>query len=137
VVPRMEGRRMIACSVSSTKFAGRAPDGHVLLRCFLGGPASEEVPKKKLEQDIRTELGEIFGLTAEPLFVRTHVWRQAMAQYRVGHLDTVAAIESDLARHPGLVLAGNGLNGVGIPDCVRSGETAARAVLELAGGEGR
>ena len=134
VVPRMEGRRMIACSVSSTKFAGRAPDGHVLLRCFLGGPLSEGVEKEKLEQDIRTELGAIFGISAAPLLVRTHVWQRAMAQYRVGHLDTVAAIESDLARHPGLLLAGNGLHGVGIPDCVRSGETAAAAVLELAGG---
>jgi oxygen-dependent protoporphyrinogen oxidase len=134
VVPRMEGRRMIACSVSSTKFAGRAPDGHVLLRCFLGGPLSEGVEKGKLEQDVRAELGAFFGISAAPLLVRTHVWQRAMAQYRVGHLDTVAAIESDLARHPGIVLAGNGLHGVGIPDCVRSGETAAAAVLKLAGG---
>jgi len=134
VVPRMEGRRMIACSVSSTKFAGRAPDGHVLLRCFLGGPACEGVPKEKLEQDIRTELGEIFGIKAEPLLVRTHVWRRAMAQYRVGHLDLVAAAESDLARHPGIVIAGNGLKGVGIPDCVHSGENAAKTVAELADG---
>ena len=135
VVPRMEGRRMIACSVSSTKFAGRAPDGFVLLRCFLGGPSCERVPSDRLERDIRTELGELFGITAEPLLVRTHVWQRAMAQYRVGHLDTVAAIESDLTRHPGLALAGNGLHGVGIPDCVRSGETAARAVAALAGAD--
>jgi oxygen-dependent protoporphyrinogen oxidase len=134
VVPRMEGRRMIACSVSSMKFAGRAPNGHVLLRCFLGGPASEGVPTQKLEEDIRTELSELFGIKAEPLLVRTHVWQRAMAQYRVGHLDLVAAVESDLARHPGIVLAGNGLHGVGIPDCVHSGENAAAAVLDLAGG---
>lgn len=133
VVPRMEGRRMIACSVSSTKFAGRAPEGHVLLRCFLGGPASEDLPKEKLERDIHTELGDIFGITVEPLLVRTHVWRRAMAQYRVGHLDLVAAAESDLARHPGIVIAGNGLKGVGIPDCVHSGENAASAVMQLAG----
>jgi oxygen-dependent protoporphyrinogen oxidase len=137
VIPRMEGRRMIACSVSSTKFAGRAPDGHVLLRCFLGGPLSEGVPKEKIERDIRAELGEMFGITAEPLLVRTHVWQRAMAQYRVGHLDLVAAIESDLARHPGIVLAGNGLHGVGIPDCVHSGEVAAGAVAEIAGSGGK
>ncbi len=135
VVPRMEGRRMIACSVSSTKFAGRAPVGFTLLRCFLGGPSCEGVPSDQLERDIRSELGELFGITAEPLLVRTHVWQRAMAQYRVGHLDTVAAIESDLTHHPGLALAGNGLHGVGIPDCVRSGETAARAVAALAGAD--
>jgi oxygen-dependent protoporphyrinogen oxidase len=136
VVPRMEGRRMIACTVSSLKFAGRAPDGCVLLRSFLGGPASEEVPIERLEQEIRAELAHLFGVSAAPLFARTHVWRRAMAQYRVGHLGTVAAIETDLARHPGLALAGNGLHGVGIPDCVRSGENAARAVLALAGDDG-
>ena len=55
-----------------------------------------------------------------------------MPQYEVGHLDTVGEIESRLGRHMGLALAGNGLRGVGVPDCIRSGETAADRILSQA-----
>ena len=129
VVPRSEGRRLIACSVSSVKFAGRAPAQTVLLRCFLGGPWAEEREPDDLERTVRGELREVLGITAPPLLARTFVWPRAMAQYRVGHLDTVEAIEQRLAGHPGLALAGNGLRGVGIPDCVHSGELAAERIL--------
>lgn len=131
VVPRMEKRRIIACSVSSMKFAGRAPGGSTLLRCFLGGPWAEEATEEQMEREVRNELQEILGIRAEPLFVHTRVWRRAMAQYRVGHLETVAGIDADLERYPGLALAGNGLRGVGIPDCVHSGESAAARVNHL------
>jgi oxygen-dependent protoporphyrinogen oxidase len=125
VVPRSERRRLIACSISSVKFVSRAPAGTVLLRCFLGGPDTEGLSPDRLEEIIRDELREILGIEARPILVKTFLWPNAMAQYRVGHLDTVAAIESRLERHPGLALAGNGLRGVGVPDCVRSGEAAA------------
>ena len=125
VVPRLERRRLVACSFSSVKFAGRAPAGTVLLRCFLGDSRAAGTDPRRLEREVRDELRDILGITATPLLARTFVWPRAMAQYRVGHLETVAAIESRLARLPGLALAGNGLRGVGIPDCVHRGEQAA------------
>ena len=70
----------------------------------------------------------ILGITAAPILARTCIWPRAMAQYGVGHLDVVSGIEERLALFPGLALAGNGLNGVGIPDCIRSGERAAEAI---------
>jgi oxygen-dependent protoporphyrinogen oxidase len=133
VIPRSEARPLIACSFSSTKFAGRAPAGTALLRTFLGGPATEGMAPESLERSVRDQLRDILGVTAAPLVARTHVWPRAMAQYEVGHLERVAAIERTLDRLPGLALAGNGLFGVGIPDCVRSGEMAAERVAALAG----
>ena len=133
VVPRCEGRRLVACTFSHVKFPGRAPEGTVLLRAFLDGRTAGEHGPLELERIVRDELRDILGITAPPRFARSFVHQRAMAQYEVGHLARVAAIETGLSRHAGLALAGNGLRGVGIPDCARSGETAADGILARAG----
>ena len=132
VVPRIERRPLLACTFSSVKYPGRAPAGHVLLRVFVGGALDEGILKEddeRMVQIVRAELGEILGVTAPPLLIRVHRYPASMAQYHVGHLGTVAAIERRLAGHPGLALAGSAYRGVGISDCVHSGEEAASAVL--------
>lgn len=133
VVPRSEGRTLVACSFSSVKFPGRAPEDRVLLRAFLDGRTAEGAGPGRLEAIVRDELRDLLGITTAPLFARSYVYARAMAQYEVGHLVRVAAVEERLARHPGLALAGNGLKGVGLPDCARSGEAAAERVLAPAG----
>jgi len=133
VVPRCENRRLVACSFSSVKFPGRAPGDKVLLRAFLDGKTSEGADPARLERIVRDELRDILGIASAPLLVRSYVFARAMAQYEVGHLERVQAVEERLARHAGLSLAGNGLRGVGLPDCVRSGELAADSVLATAG----
>ncbi len=133
VVPRSEGRRLVACSFSSVKFPGRAPEGRVLLRAFLDGRTAEGGDPARLERIVRDELRDILGITAAPLVARCYVYSGAMAQYEVGHLERVQAVDARLARHAGLFVAGNGLKGVGLPDCVRSGEVAAESVLAQAG----
>ena len=132
VVPRAEKRKLIACSFSSIKFPGRAPEGSVLLRAFT---SDELIPGDDPDQAIacvREELREILGIEAEPQLARAYFHPGAMARYDVGHLDRVADIESHLERHAGLALAGNGLRGVGVPDCVRSGAAAAERILSQA-----
>ncbi|MFQ5876985.1 MAG: protoporphyrinogen oxidase [Acidobacteriota bacterium] len=129
VVPRSEGLSLIACSFSSLKFPGRARDGTTLLRVFLGGPWTERSDPERLERAARDDLRRALGITAEPIVARTAVWYRAMAQYPVGHLDRVARIDARLDGLPGLALAGNGLRGVGIPDCIRSGEEAAERIV--------
>ncbi|HZM71158.1 MAG TPA: protoporphyrinogen oxidase [Candidatus Cryosericum sp.] len=132
VVPRAEKRKLIACSFSSVKFPGRAPEGSVLLRAFTSDAL---IPGDDTDQAIacvREELREILGIEAEPQIARAYFHPGAMARYDVGHLDRVADIESHLERHAGLALAGNGLRGVGVPDCVRSGAIAAERILSQA-----
>jgi len=133
VVPLAEGRSMIAGTFGSIKFAGRAPEGHVLMRCFLGGavqPEVYEMDDADLQRCVLADLRELIGIEGEPLFVEIHRWPASMPQYPVGHLHHVARIEESLQRHPGLAVAGNAFGGVGIPDCVHSGERAADRVLE-------
>jgi oxygen-dependent protoporphyrinogen oxidase len=131
VVPLVEARAIVACTYSSMKYPGRAPDGHVLLRAFVGGALQQELfdqDDAAMAASVRRELRELLGITGEPLLTRIHRHPQAMPQYRVGHLERMARIDAALAQHPGLALAGNAYRGVGIPDCIHSGEMAAETV---------
>ncbi len=128
VVPRVEGRAILACTFSSVKYPGRAPDGFALLRVFVGGAMQAGLLAREdraLLQLAHDDVASLLGITGDPVVSR--VWRHpgTMPQYDVGHLDRVAAIESRLETLPGLALAGGAYRGVGIADCVRSGEAAA------------
>jgi oxygen-dependent protoporphyrinogen oxidase len=132
VVPRTEGRDLLACTFSSVKYPGRAPDGHALLRCFLGGalnPGLLERDDEALVRLAREEVRSALGIAADPVLVRLARHPASMPQYAVGHLARVETIERRAAALPGLHLAGGGHRGVGIADCVRSGEAAADAAV--------
>jgi oxygen-dependent protoporphyrinogen oxidase len=132
VVPAIEQRAVLACSFSSIKFAGRAPQDQVLLRAFVGGalqPEQLERGDADLQQVVVHDLQQLLGLTGKPLATSVTRHLEAMPQYHVGHLDRVASLTSRLAHCPGLVLAGNAYHGVGIPDCIHSAEMAVQALL--------
>jgi oxygen-dependent protoporphyrinogen oxidase len=129
LVPRSEGRRMLAATFVHNKFAGRAPENRAIVRCFLGGARDEAILNSKEDEIlriVRVELKEILGLAADPLFARVYKWRNTMAQYEVGHLERIQRI-------PGFVLAGNAFTGIGVPDCVRSGTQAADQLSSVFG----
>jgi oxygen-dependent protoporphyrinogen oxidase len=136
LVPRSEGKRMLASTFVHNKFPHRAPADRALLRCFVGGSRDEPVldlPEAEILRIVGGELRQILGITAEPRFARVYRWRAAMAQYAVGHLDRLERIEGLRRRLPGLCLAGNGYRGIGVPDCVRSGQEAADQALAAVG----
>jgi len=132
LVPRSEGRRLLAATFVHNKFPHRAPEDRALLRCFFAGSNAENIWQDSDEAIItivRNELQQILGLRSAPLFARVYKWKSAMAQYGVGHLERLERIERLQKQFPGLALAGNGYRGIGVPDCVRSGQTAVQQVL--------
>ena len=132
VVPAVEQRNLIACSFSSVKFAGRAPAGRVLLRAFVGGALQQEQalwPDAKLQSAVCEDLRQLLGLTGKPTLWQVSRHASAMPQYHVGHLAHVERLEAAARRWPGLALAGNAYHGVGVPDCIRSGDDAARGMV--------
>ena len=134
LVPRSEGKRLLAATFVHNKFPHRAPDDRALLRCFFAGANAENVWNLADDQIIaivRNELQQILGLRAEPIFTRVYKWKSAMAQYGVGHLERLERIERLRQRLPGLMLSGNAYRGIGVPDCVRSGRDAAEALTKL------
>lgn len=132
VVPAIEQRKIMACTFSSLKYPGRAAEDKILLRAFVGGSLQPELfaaSDADLEQSVRAELASLLGVRAAPIFSR--IWRHAdsMPQYHVGHDARVRRIETALQQFPTLALAGSAYHGVGISDCVRTGEAAAETVF--------
>ncbi len=130
VIPRVEGSPFIACTWTSSKWEGRAPDGMVLLRLYAGragapAPGSDE----PLVEAAREELSATLGIRARPVLSKVHRWELGMPQYTLGHPRKRLAIRARLETNPGLYLAGASSRGVGIPDCIESGQEAARSVI--------
>lgn len=132
VVPRAEGRPLLACTWTTSKWQGRAPDERALLRTYLGGAGQEDVLRNDdaaLAEIALQELQRLMAFRAKPDQVWIHRWPRAMPQYRVGHLDAVSAFEKDAAAVPGLHLAGAAYHGLGVPDCIQDGESAAGRIV--------
>jgi oxygen-dependent protoporphyrinogen oxidase len=136
VVPKVERRALLACTWASVKWPGRAPEGMVVLRAFVGGadwPESIDWDDDELQLVARRELRQLMGITAPPTRVWIDRYRDAMPRYELGHMRRVDAIEAQVAPHRGLELAGNAYRGVGIPDAIASGQRAADAVCGAGG----
>jgi oxygen-dependent protoporphyrinogen oxidase len=133
LVPPSEPYRIRACTFVGQKFSTRVPPERILLRCFLGGMRDESVldmSDKEAVSLVRAELKNILGISAEPRFSRVYRWPKAMAQYTVGHQHRLETIQRQARQHSGLYLCGNAYEGIGIPDCIRSGRKAAEECLE-------
>ena len=134
VVAGGEGRAHTACTWVSSKWPGRAPAGHVLLRCFAGRAGDQEafnLDDGTLVRALLEELTPVLGIVGSPVLTRVYRWRDAMPQYTVGHLDRMAALRAALRATPGIVVAGGGYGGVGLPDCIRQGRDAAEEALGI------
>ncbi len=132
VVPRVERRPLLACTWTSSKFPHRAPPGYVLFRAFLGRSGQEEVVHRSEDALVALTLSELrttMGVNARPTHAWVFRWRPGLPQYTVGHNRRLARIDERLTRLPGLYLAGNAYRGVGIPDCIATGERVAREIV--------
>ncbi|HEU5350431.1 MAG TPA: protoporphyrinogen oxidase, partial [Terracidiphilus sp.] len=137
LVPASEGRAMLACTFAHRKFLGRAPAGKAVLRAFLGGARNEALlneTDEALAATVRRELEEILGAGVmragvEPEAVQVARWRRAMAQYAVGHRERMERVDAHVEMLPGLKLAGNAYDGIGISDCIRLGRGAAQELV--------
>ncbi len=133
LVPKSEGRRIRALTFVHNKFPHRAPPDKGIVRVFLGGLSDQGVlalSDDEIMETVRRELREIVGLTAEPRVTRLYRWNKAMAQYGPGHLERVARIQKAVAETRALALAGNAYQGIGVPDCLASGLSAAFSLCD-------
>jgi oxygen-dependent protoporphyrinogen oxidase len=134
--PRASGGAIVAGTWTSNKFPGRAPTGATLVRFFIGRAGAESIleqPDDVLVDLARAEMSRIAGVSATPALARVFRWPQSMPQYVVGHRARLDRIAELVARHPGLSLAGASYSGVGIPDCIASGWSAAEDAIEQIG----
>jgi oxygen-dependent protoporphyrinogen oxidase len=137
LVPKSEGRRITAATFISSKWPGRAPSGHALLRAFVGGSHDEATPSlgdAELIALVRGELEALLGIKGAPRFAKVFRYPKASPQPLVGHADRVARVRARVEALPGLYVIGNAYDGVGIPDCVRLAEQTAAQIRAQRGG---
>jgi len=133
LVPHNQQRRILGCTWCSNKFDGRAPDDYVLMRVFIGGARAEHLAEQAdaaLIELARQELLTTMGINASPVLEKVFRWQKANPQYEVGHRARLAEIDQLISQYSGLYLAGAGYRGIGIPDCIQSGNLAAQALLQ-------
>ncbi|PAY18150.1 protoporphyrinogen oxidase [Rhodopirellula sp. SM50] len=132
VVPAVEGHFILSCSFSSVKYGGRAPEGTVLMRVFIGGACQSgllRLPNMQLLELAHWEVAKLLDIEGEPLMRHITRQRHAMPQYHVGHQNRIAKINQRLQWFPTLALAGNSLSSVGVPGCIESGQKAAERIV--------
>ena len=134
VVPKKEGKRILACTWTSSKFPERVPEKYVMLRCFVGGAMREELAELEetaIGNMVREELLDIMGIDCEPVFLKVFKYKKSNVQYHLGHAALIKSIRKELELFPGLFVTGSAYTGVGIPDCIRDGEYAAKEAIEF------
>ncbi len=124
LVPSAEKRAVLGVIFSSTLFPGRAPEGHVALTVMAGGtrrPDLAELPSAGLLAAVQPDLAALLGTRGEPLFQRHHAWPRAIPQYNLGHEHFLDAMTRCETAHPGVFLASNARDGLGLPDRITAG----------------
>jgi oxygen-dependent protoporphyrinogen oxidase len=136
LVARDEPLAFGACTWSSVKWAGRAPDGMLLARAFLGerSPGLLARPDDEVAAAVHADLARVAGIAGAPAFSRVARWAEAMPRYTIGHLGRVAALDDAMRALPDVAVTGAAIRGVGVPDCVEQGRTAALRIAALLGG---
>ncbi|MCY3506728.1 MAG: protoporphyrinogen oxidase [Chloroflexi bacterium] len=130
LMPRSETGLVTGCTWMSSKWPGRSPEGHVLLRAFTGWARDAsflEYSDTELVEVATETLRPILGIRGAPDRSWVNRWEEGLPQYRVDHPNWLEEVDRELVDQPGLFLSGASYRGIGVPDCVRQGrETAER-----------
>lgn len=134
VIPRTEGRLMTACTWTSSKWLHTAPKDKILLRAYIGRAGAEvsaAMDDPEMITRIRREIQDIMDITAEPELAVVSRMPRSMPQYRVGHQERMGQLRGEMEQYyPGVMICGSGYDGVGIPDCIQHGKTAAERLAD-------
>ncbi len=122
--PSGEQRNILGTLWPSSLFAGRAPEGNVLLTSFVGGARRPELALQDDEELIEMVIQEqraLVGAHNNPVFARVTHWEHAISQYNTGHTQRMEALERLEAMFHGLHVLGNYRDGVSVERCWHKG----------------
>ena len=135
LAPRSETLPITGCTWMSSKWSGRSPDDHVLLRAFVGRPNDASFLDRadaELIDSAVAALRPLLGIRGVPERAWVHRQPESMPRYKVDHTDWLEALDKELAAYPELFLCGASYKGIGVPDCVRQGRDAAERIRAFA-----
>lgn len=133
LVPTREQKDILGILFPSALFAGRAPANGALLSVFMGGikrPELFELSDEQLKAVAVEHIREMMQTTREPDVVRVFRYPQAIPQYDAASTRRLKTITELQFRYPGLMLAGNIRDGIGMSDRVKQGALVAKEIEE-------
>jgi oxygen-dependent protoporphyrinogen oxidase len=128
LVPEKEGCNILGALFSSSLFSRRAPEGEVLITCYIGGTRAPDLPLNPpgvLVEIAVKNLATILGATGRPTYQHVAVYRHAIPQYNVGFGKVREAMNDMELKAPGLFVAGHARDGVSLGDSIVSGHNVA------------
>ncbi|WP_335870132.1 protoporphyrinogen oxidase [Bacillus sp. 2205SS5-2] len=135
VVSRNSDYTITACTWTHKKWPHSTPEGHVLLRCYVGRAGDEaivDLSDAEIEQIVLDDLNKTMNITMKPSFTVVTRWKESMPQYTVGHKERMNSLKQQVAQElPGVFLAGSSFDGLGLPDCIDQGVDAVNKVLQI------
>jgi protoporphyrinogen/coproporphyrinogen III oxidase len=133
LVPSIEKRRILGILFLSSFLKERAPEGGALLSVFLGGtrnPGMIDLSDSEIRQTVKEELQEMLQLkTFSPDLFKIFRYTHAIPQYGFESEERVDAIQNLEKKYPGLILAGNIRDGIGIADRINQGRMVASEII--------
>lgn len=134
LIPHSEGLHITACTWTSNKWLHSAPEGKVLLRCYVGHADDQQsilLNDEQIVAAVRRDIEKAIGLKSQPIFTEITRLNHSMPQYPVGHLDNITDLRNEMSQKlPGVWVTGAAFDGVGLPDCIRQGKEAASAIIQ-------
>ncbi|MBN1119421.1 MAG: protoporphyrinogen oxidase [Bacteroidales bacterium] len=132
LIPSKESKISLGILFPSSIFSNRAPEKGALLSVFMGGirrPELLENPDKKLKEMALKEIRETLKTTLMPDLLEVYRYPAAIPQYEISSGRRYEAIAGIERKHPGLILAGNIRDGIGMADRVKQGRQIAEKFL--------
>ncbi len=132
LVPSKENRNSLGILFPSTLFAGRAPKEGAIISVFMGGmkkPEIIEMTDNEIEEMVLSEIAETLSCTQKPDLLTIFRYKKAIPQYEASSGERFDAIEQIQKKYPGLILAGNIRDGIGMADRVKQGKQIANEII--------
>lgn len=133
LTPGGEGRDVLGCLFPSSVLPGRAPEGHVLVCCFIGGdrrPELARLSEEALRRLVDDELAATLGISQAPKREWIQRWERAIPQYDAGQPRREAALAQAEAAHPGLYFHGAFRGGISLMHAIRGGDALGRSLAK-------
>lgn len=133
LVPSKEKKRVLGILFPSSCFNNRAPEGGALYSYFIGGARHTDYLQKSDDEIREIALDAFHSMlnyptSVEPDLIRIFRHEHAIPQYWSDSGERFKTIETLQQQYPGLILAGNMRDGIGMGNRIHQGAEIARTI---------